>query len=269
MTVTPGSGSRRRFRNPFQAAPPALRTSSPHPPVRRASSPRAVQGAMERVVHGVTANSKVHPRRQESPPAAQETNSRGRGFVQHSKVNPNPIFFQCSRFAAVCGVEDAHPGARASRPHKVRHSLGSLRHSDRPETAPWLSVWPLRLPPTGRLPSAPGESSATAQGIRHKDAGGTPALPGGRPWGGLCRSEFCKSITPPLRGSRRSSRMAKADPVGGSHKASQRRDLVRRRGFAQANLRAKADAVGGRTPGRQAAANVRVRISVCEAAHSG
>ena len=38
--------------------------------------------------------------------------------------------------------------------------------------------------------------------------------------------------------------MAKADPVGGSHKASQRRDLVRRRGFAQAKLLAKADAEG-------------------------
>ena len=49
---------------------------------------------MERDVHGVTANSKVHPRRQESPSTAQETNSRGRGFVQHPKINPNPIFFQ-------------------------------------------------------------------------------------------------------------------------------------------------------------------------------
>ena len=54
------------------------------------------------------------------------------------------------------------------------------------------------------------------------------------------------SITPPLRGSRRSpSRMAKASAVGGSHKASQRRDLVRRRGFAQVNLQAKARAVAG------------------------
>jgi len=49
----------------------------------------------------------------------------------------------------------------------------------------------------------------------------------------------------PLEGeSEKSSRMAKADPVGGSHKASQRRDLVRRRGFAQPKLQAKADAVG-------------------------
>ena len=54
------------------------------------------------------------------------------------------------------------------------------------------------------------------------------------------------SITPPLRGSRTSpSRMAKACAEGGSHKASQRRDLVRRRGVARANLQAKADAEGG------------------------
>ena len=63
------------------------------------------------------------------------------------------------------------------------------------------------------------------------------------------------SITPPLRGSRRSpSRMAKASAEGGSHKASQRRDLVRRRGQARANLQAKADAVGGRRRRRRTAA---------------
>ena len=57
------------------------------------------------------------------------------------------------------------------------------------------------------------------------------------------------SITPPLRGSRTSpSRMAKACAVGGSHKASQRRDLVRRRGQAPAKLKAKAAAVGGTAP---------------------
>ena len=52
----------------------------------------------------------------------------------------------------------------------------------------------------------------------------------------------------PLEGeSQKSSRMAKADAEGGSHKASQRRDLVRRRGFAQPKLQAKADAEGVRT----------------------
>ena len=35
---------------------------------------------------------------------------------------------------------DAPPGARASRPHHVRHGFGPLRHSDRPVTAPWALV---------------------------------------------------------------------------------------------------------------------------------
>ena len=57
-----------------------------------------------------------------------------------------------------------------------------------------------------------------------------PAIPPKRP---LKHS----SITPPLRGSRRSpSRMAKASAVGGQ--GSQRRDLVRRRGQAPAKLMA-------------------------------
>ena len=30
-------------------------------------------------------------------------------------------------------------GARASRPHKARHSLGHLPHLDQPAAAPWLS----------------------------------------------------------------------------------------------------------------------------------
>ena len=39
----------------------------------------------------------------------------------------------------VNGVENAHPGARASRPHHVGHSLGPLRHLIRPVPAPWAS----------------------------------------------------------------------------------------------------------------------------------
>ena len=39
----------------------------------------------------------------------------------------------------VNGVEDAHPGARASRPHKSWHSLGHLLHPGRPATA-YMSV---------------------------------------------------------------------------------------------------------------------------------
>ena len=35
--------------------------------------------------------------------------------------------------------EEAHPGARASRPHQAWHSLDHLPHLDQPGTAPWLS----------------------------------------------------------------------------------------------------------------------------------
>ena len=85
----------------------------------------------------------------------------------------------------VYGVEDAPPGARAS----ARTMSGTALAISATRIDPELrrgsaSVWPLRLPPTGWLPAAPHESSAPAKGIRNKDAGGTPALPGdpfGRP----------------------------------------------------------------------------------------
>ena len=72
------------------------------------------------------------------------------------------------------------------------------------------------------------------------------------------RSLFRTQYHSPLEGeSQKSSRMAKADAEGGSHKASQRRDLVRRRGnrrrvsvavgeSQKPSRMAKADAVGGR-----------------------
>ena len=44
-------------------------------------------------------------------------------------------------FPVFC-VDDGFLGARASRPHNAWHSLGHLRHLDRPATAPWLSLGP-------------------------------------------------------------------------------------------------------------------------------
>ena len=44
------------------------------------------------------------------------------------------------------------------------------------------SVWPLRFPPTGRLPAAPHESSAPANGIRMR--AGRPRSRGGEPMAG-------------------------------------------------------------------------------------
>ena len=68
---------------------------------------------------------------------------------------------------------------------------GSL-HSDRPGTAQWVSFGLAVevLPPTGWLPAAPHESSAPANGIRNKDAGGTPALPGGPLWAARADPNF-------------------------------------------------------------------------------
>ena len=44
-------------------------------------------------------------------------------------------------FPVFC-VDDGFLGARASRPHNAWHSLGHLRHLDRPATAPGLSLGP-------------------------------------------------------------------------------------------------------------------------------
>ena len=87
-----------------------------------------------------------------------------------------------------------------------------------------------RLPLKGGVITASHKASVIPRRSSH------PSIPPQRPF-------KHSRITPPLRGSRRSpSRMAKASAVGGSHKASRRRDLVRRRGCAPANLQAKASA---------------------------
>ena len=105
-----------------------------------------------------------------------------------------------------------------------------------------------RWPPSGSTagfalsptpPQGGSDYCCSLQGLSYSPQVIPPPIPPKRPF-------KHSSITPPLRGSRRSpSRMAKASAVGGSHKASQRRDLVRRRGFAPTKLQAMAAAVGG------------------------
>ena len=72
------------------------------------------------------------------------------------------------------------PGTRASRPHHVRHVLGHLRHRVRPVTAPWASSG-LASAAHAERPAACLQRPADAPRppARNKDAGGTPALPGG------------------------------------------------------------------------------------------
>ena len=105
-----------------------------------------------------------------------------------------------------------------------------------------------RWPPSGSKtgfalsPTPPlggSDYSCSVRGFSYPPQIIPPSIPPERPF-------KHSSITPPLRGSRRSpSRMAKASAEGGSRKASQGRDLVRRRGQARANLQAKAGADGG------------------------
>ena len=68
-------------------------------------------------------------------------------------------------------------GARASRPHQARHSLGQLPHLDQPGTAPWLSFGLADGVPAHRA-AACSIALKLSAGQRNKYAGGTPALPG-------------------------------------------------------------------------------------------
>ena len=76
-------------------------------------------------------------------------------------------------------VTFAHPGARASRPPKARHSLSHLRHLNRPPTAPWLSFG-LAVSVSAGMAAACKVVPMLSGRKKYKDAGGTPALPGGR-----------------------------------------------------------------------------------------
>ena len=54
-------------------------------------------------------------------------------------------------FAATTSWDEAHPGARASRPHNSWHSLGHLLHPARPATAPRPCFGRAHAVPAGRV----------------------------------------------------------------------------------------------------------------------
>ena len=93
--------------------------------------------------------------------------------------------------------EEAHPGARASRPHKSSRSFGHLLHRNQPAAAPCLM-----LRQGGRLQ----HRRETERQPKGQHAGGTPALPGGcRPdgeVGGIRRATSLKAGLSPLGNSR-------------------------------------------------------------------
>ena len=73
------------------------------------------------------------------------------------------------------------PPRERGRPARTmpRHSLGHLRHSDRPGTAPGVSLGLAVEVHTDRLAACQVALTLSDLHIRNKDAGGTPALPGG------------------------------------------------------------------------------------------
>ena len=110
-------------------------------------------------------------------------------------------------FPVLC-VDDA-PRERG-RPARTmpRHSLGHLRHSDRPAAAPWLSFG-LAVVVTADVVAACKAARKLSDHHKQQHAGGTPALPGNHsPLGGE---------------SQKPSRQAKADAVGGGRRAARLR----------------------------------------------
>ena len=102
-------------------------------------------------------------------------------------------------------------GARASRPHQARHSLGHLPHLNQPGTAPWLSY--------GLADAVPADRVAACSIALKLSGGQRDSMRAGRP-----RSQGNHS---PLEGeSQKPSRQAKADAVGGVWRAtSQKADV--------------------------------------------
>ena len=100
-------------------------------------------------------------------------------FEDEPRMNTNRHEYRWASFGATTSWVEAHPGARASRPHTFWHSLGQLLRPGRPATAPGALLRPGRWRSRrqgGRVPHR-RETERHATGVH---AGETPALPGGR-----------------------------------------------------------------------------------------
>ena len=109
-------------------------------------------------------------------------------------------------------------GARASRPHQARHSLGYLPHLNQPGTAPWLSFGLAAAVPADRV-AACSIALKLSDGQRDKMRAGRP------------RSQGNHS---PLEGeSQKPSRQAKADAVGGVRRSTSQKAHVHPLGISR------------------------------------
>ena len=120
------------------------------------------------------------------------------------------MLLQCCALGVTMSWDEGFLGARASRPHQARHSLGHLPHLDQPGTAPWLSF--------GLADAVPADRVAACSIALKLSRGQRDSMRAGRP-----RSQGNHS---PLEGeSQKPSRQAKADAVGGWRATSQKADV--------------------------------------------
>ena len=112
--------------------------------------------------------------------------------------------------------EEAHPGARASRPHKSSRSFGHLLHRNQPAAAPCLCFGRAHAVPAGR---AVGCNIAGKLSGNRRDSmrAGRPRSRGCRPdgeVGGIRRATSLKAGLSPLGNSRLPASPAPALPCG-------------------------------------------------------
>ena len=114
------------------------------------------------------------------------------------------MLLQFGALGVTLSWEEAHPGARASRPHKSSRSFGHLLHRNQPAAAPCLCFGRAHAVPAGR---AVGCNIAGKLSGNRRDSmrAGRPRSRGGRPHGevgGIRRATSLKAGLSPLGNSR-------------------------------------------------------------------
>ena len=115
--------------------------------------------------------------------------------------------------------EEAHPGARASRPHKSSRSFGHLLHRNQPAAAPCLCFGRAHAVPAGRAVGCiiagklSGNRRDSMRAGRPRSRGGVPMVR----WGGIRRATSLKAGLFPLGNSRLPASRAPAPRDGADH----------------------------------------------------
>ena len=128
-------------------------------------------------------------------------------FEDEPRMNTNRYEYRWTSFAATTSRNAAHPGARASRPHKSWHSLGHLLHPGRPATAPGLRFGRSPAVPAGRVAGCPIAGKPSAAQRQCMRAGRPRSRVGLFPSLLLLEGARagCRAAVPPMRQSRPAS----------------------------------------------------------------